>query len=109
MRWFLVMFVVMVGVSFAQDRMRLKRMRGEKSSKGVTVQTSEGWVVINGKRVARLLGEGAVTIVVVNGKVYVNGREVKVPPAPPLEAVRRQESILLERLKALLRLSLIHI
>jgi len=103
MRWFLVVCALMVGVSFAQDRMRLKKMRGEKSGRGVMVQTSEGWVVINGRRVARLSGKGAVTIVVVDGKVYVNGREVKVPPAPPLKATPRQESLLLSRLKVLLR------
>ncbi|RKY16946.1 MAG: hypothetical protein DRP63_04535 [Planctomycetota bacterium] len=103
MRWFLIVSALMVGMLFAQDRTHLKRMSGKKEDEDVAVQVSSGWVVINGRRVARLLGKRAVTIVVVDGKVYVNGREVKVPPAPPLEAVQHQQSILLSRLKALLR------
>ena len=99
MRWFLAATVLLTGVLFAQGVMRSNMSDEGNSSRDVAVETNAGWVVINGKRVARLSGKGAVTIVVVDGKVYVNGREVKVPPPP----ARHRQFMLLERLKTLLR------
>ena len=103
MRWFLAVSVLMAGTVLAQGGMGSGKVVGRRSGGDVVVGTDRGWVVVNGKRVARLSGRGAVTIVVVNGKVYVNGREVKVPPSSPPPAAQHHHSILLERLKALLR------
>ncbi|MCX7704412.1 MAG: hypothetical protein N2234_10030 [Planctomycetota bacterium] len=80
---FLVLFVALIAVLSAQEGEKRRAGAGEGvvilQQSGVSIVVSDGKVLVNGREMAKVRKGEPVSVVVLDGKVFVNGKEIELP------------------------------